>query len=426
MASIVMADSLDSYAALSEMASSGRFTYIPANNTYGQTSLVAGAGRYGGNALRCICSGVNAGASSNSQLVFGMNSNYQVPITIPGYMTGSWATNPYFGNALQFGFWFKSVTAASGTVSQVAILGQSVGGSTSTVLYNGANIPVANFLSYTPPATVTSQGTLTLYQLASGAVYSQAACPVVINDGNWHWIEICLVPYNAPVAQAPNGSLNVKLPAFWAKIYVDQQVIMNVTTGGLTISQNSAQWPSYASFYMVYNGYITTSQTPGGTDGNYFDDMIVCVSQGAPSFPFGPRRMACLRPNADGDVIGFTPTGSSDNYSAINQGYSNTTSYVQSTGYNVEDRYKFPALSYVPQNINAVITNVQAGNFEAGTTVGMAPTLYDGTTDVTGTRTALSQFKYSPRQTIYETDNSGSVWTTSEVNSIQAGFKSIQ
>lgn len=425
MASIVMADSLDSYAALSELASSGRFAYTPANSIYGQATLVAGGGRYGGNAIRCQCVGVNAGFVGNSQITTGYNSNYQVPITIPGYMSGSWVTNPYYSKSLQFGFWFKSVTTNSGTISNVAILGQSINGSAATVLFNNASIQIGNFLVYTPPASVTTQGTLGIYQLGSGGLYAQAACPPVLNDGNWHWIELCIFPnassYNASPAQLLGSTV---APNFWAKVYVDQQVIINVGAGGLTVPNSTAQ-TAYASFYMMYNGYIGISQVPSNPDGNYFDDMIVCVSPTAPSFPFGPRRMACLRPNADGDVIGYVPTGSSDNYSAINKGYSNTTSFVQSTGFNVEDRYKFPALSYVPQNVNAVISNIQAGNFEPGTTIGMSPTLFDGTAEVVGTRQTLPQFKYSPFQTIYETDNSGSSWNSSEVNSIQVGFKSI-
>jgi hypothetical protein len=423
-----MADSLDSYAALSELASSGRFVYIPANNNYGQTYLPSAAGRYGGNALRMICSGVSAGGVANSQInsQYGYTSNQMVPITIPGYMTGNWTTNPYYQKALQFGFWFKSVTAASGTVTNVGILAQSCAGSSSTVLYSGSALGLGNFLTYTPASSVITQGTLNMYQLGSASLFTSATCPVNLNDGNWHWIEICVVPYvGTPQGYTPQGYLGAAYPPFWARVYVDQQMVINVTTGGGTVSSNGYYYSFYAAFFLIYNGYITNSQTAGTADGNYYDDLLACVSVSAPSFPFGPRRMVCMRPNADGDVIGYAPVGAADNYLAINKGYSNTTSYVQSTGYNIQDRYKFPALSYVPQNINAVITNIQAGNFEPGTAIGMSPTLFDGTADVSAPRQTLPQYKYNPYQTIYETDNEGNPWSTSEVNSIQVGFKSI-
>lgn len=413
---IVLADSLDAYNSISEMPSSKRFSYIPADNTYTAFRLVPGAGRYGGNALQGI---TRTASTQQTQLA---NSNAQIPVQIPGYMTGNWTTVGYYGKVFTMGFWFKSVTNPAPTSSTpVHILFGSGGGSSATVLTNSSNIALNNYLYYTPAVSSTTNGTLTICQMGGGANYSTAACSVNLADGNYHWIELMMVVIqngggNTPVA---NGIANS--PSF-CQVYVDQIKIIDVPTAGGTVSGNIAQYPQYAALFFATNEYIIG--TINGIYGNYYDDLVVQVGTSLGQFPMGPRRMACLRPNANGDVINFSVTGASDNYSAINQGYSNTTAYVQSTGFEQEDRYKFPALSYVPQNVNAVVANMQVGNFEPGTTIGMAPVLYDGTKEVVGAKQVLPQFSYGPVQTIYEVDNSGNAWTTSELNSIQVGFRS--
>jgi hypothetical protein len=289
-------------------------------------------------------------------------------------------------------------------------------------------LAVVPLLWYVPTSSPTAVGTLTMGQFGFSSGLSTASCPVNINDGNWHWIELAVVPISGGSSSTPANGISGMTATSWVKVTVDQQLIINVINGGNTVNSSaSTAGGAYCGLFIGYNPYFSGGVPQTGSDGQYYDDIVVGINAtGFPLYPFGPRRMACMRPNADGDVIGYVPYGSSDNYSAVNKGYSNTTSYVQSTGFNVEDRYKFPAMTYVPQNINAVITNIQAGNYEPGTTIGMSPVLYDGTAEAVGARQTLPQYKYSPFQTIYETDNSGQAWTTSEVNSIQVGFKSIQ
>jgi hypothetical protein len=421
MATIVMGDSLDSYNTYSELASSGRWLYAP-SGTYGLGALIAGAGRYGGNAIKMqtISKTASIGWTYNNYYgASGYTSNDMFALNIPGYMTGNNTSNPMYGKAVHFAFWFKSVTTNSGAVSQVNLMYSCCTGTSTTVLYNGSALGLLPFLVYTPTSSPTAVGTISINHIGWSDAIATASCPVNLNDGNWHWVEVGITPYQ-PVSSANAGT------GFWACVTVDQQKVINVTTGGATISNaTNTATGAYCAFFLGYNPAVATvPQT--GNDGQYYDDIVVGINSTFALYPLGPRRMACLRPNADGDTIGYVPYGSSDNYSAVNKGYSNTTSYVQSTGFNVEDRYKFPAMTYVPQNINAVITNIQAGNFEPGTAIGMSPVLYDGTTESVGARQALPQYKYNPYQTIYETDNSGNVWTTSEVNSIQVGFKSIQ
>lgn len=430
MATIVMADSLDSYNSYAELSSSGRWLYAP-SGTYGLGALVSGSGRYGGNAIRMQTISKTASIGWTYNQFYGANgytSNDMFALNIPNYMTGSNTTNPMYTKGVHISFWFKSVTTNSGAVTAVPLLYSCATGGASTVLYSGSALATVPLVYYVPTSSPTAVGTMTVNSIGWGGTYATASCPVNLNDGNWHWVEIAFVPYTQTYNGPPSSSaIGTNSAPAWFIVTIDQQKIINVPNGGATINTSISSAPNaYCAFFLGYNPNIATvPQT--GNDGQYYDDIVVGINAtGYPLYPFGPRRMACMRPNADGDVIGYVPYGSSDNYSAVNKGYSNTTSYVQSTGYNVEDRYKFPAMTYVPQNINAVITNIQAGNYEPGTTIGMSPVLYDGTTESVGARQTLPQYKYGAFQTIYETDNSGQAWTTSEVNSIQVGFKSIQ
>lgn len=427
---ILQADSLDSYANTTEMTSSGRWWYLPsgANTTISTGTLVPGAGRYGGNAL-CMQTLV----TGNSSEYF---TNAVAPINVPaltpinGQSSKTWSN--LSGTGIAFAFWFRASvpTNEAATVNLIMTSGYSTGGSSNTVLGPTSNLSTNPWLTISHAAGNTTPTTVTLYAVAYPSPVVSGACPVDVLDGNWHWIELGVV-FNNALGSGNTGGPNEFIPSggfgsSWCTCYIDQNLIFtnsNLSTVG-TISPADGFQGTVAGFFFPHFG---TTVTTGTGQGFFYDDVIV-LNNFTNGWPLGPRRIACMRPNADGNTINFTPEGTAtDNYQAVSVGYTNTGSYVQSTGYNQIDLYKFPALSYVPQNVNAVITNIQAGNFENGTTIGMEPLMNDGTNPtVTGVRTTLPTMKYGPIQTIYMTDGGGNTWVDSEINSIQVGFETVQ
>lgn len=220
-------------------------------------------------------------------------------------------------------------------------------------------------------------------------------------DGQWHWIE-----FQIAFATSATGS---------AKVWVDGILEVNVSsvvtiTGGLTLN-------GYATLYNMINGNLGSPFAV-----TTFDDLILWDNTGTAfnTAPLGPQRISTLVPNADGDLTQFTPKSAGAHYLMVNGGYT-STNYVSDTGTGNVDLYKFPALSYSPATVSAVVATYYGQNPGTGN-INLSPVLKTSGTQVSGTAQQLPNGTNAVYSKSWYADASGSAWTTASVNAMQLGI----
>ena len=329
-------DGFDSYTAASQIINK----WSNATNA----AFTSNAGRFGG------------GAVSNS----GQPYNFSVSrlLSIPS------------GAKVRIGFQLKysAGAGASGTQSGYFVVGM-----------NGSSLASIN-------------GAGQLFITAFGSTAALATATAVVNDGNFHWVEL---------EYYLNGASST------AALYID-----GVSQANYTGNLGSAVAITQVNFGF---GYVF-----GGT--HWIDDVVVWDDQGSNfnTFPLGPRRITTLVPNADGDLAQFTPKSGTAHFAMVNGGYA-STNYVSDGGTGNVDLYKFPSLPYSPTSINAVMANYFAQNSGTGTT-SLIPKLKTSGTTISGTTQTLSVGVNTLIQTPFLTDALGSAWTATSVNAMQIGM----
>lgn len=255
------------------------------------------------------------------------------------------------------------------------------------------------FLSLLPTsATVgtlglNSSGQLIFYPLGTGSPNATSGTRNLA-DNAWHWIEAKIV-----LNTATAGSVTA---------YVDGTLELSIPSVA-TISSGTP------------NGFALGTLSFQNT---YFDDVIVWDTSGAAfnTFPLGPRRIACLNPNAAGASTQFTPSAGA-NYSCVSQAYSGAA-YVADAATGNTDLYGTAGLTYTPASvINAVMVNVYAINPAGDGTKSIIPKLRSGATPsiASGTSRTLSGMLANYQSPFYQ-DASATNWTATTVNAAQPGI----
>lgn len=219
---------------------------------------------------------------------------------------------------------------------------------------------------------------------------------IAVNDNNWHWVEL---------EYYLNGSSGS------TQLYID-----GVLQGSATANLSPAQSVSSVNIGLGYgNATVGTA---------FIDDVIVWDDQGSTfnTFPLGPRRISTLVPNADGDLVQFTPKTGTSHFAMVNGGYA-STNYVSDTGTGNTELFRFPSLSYSPTSLNAVVGNYFGQNTGSGST-SLIPKLKTSGTTGSGSTLTLSVGANSLLQSPFVTDAGGTAWTASAVNAMQLGMGS--
>lgn len=331
-------DGFDSYSSASQLPSKWSTVY---NVAFG-----ANTGRYGG------------GAVSNSGIAYSMQLNKVV--SIPS------------GAKVRVGLHIKYTANAyaNGLISSNYVVG--INGSAALMLNSVGQL------------LVTALGTTTI-RITSTAV---------VNDGNFHWVELEYWLNGATLSTA--------------QLWID-----GVSQGSYTGSLATAAAITSVNFGL---GYVFSSYT------GWIDDVVVWDDQGSSfnTFPLGPRRITTLLPNADGDLAQFTPKTGTLHYPMVIGGYA-STDYVSDSGSGNVDLYKFPALPYSPTSLNAVVANYFGQNTGTGTT-SLIPKLKTSGTTVSGATSTLAVGNNTLIQAAFSTDAGGAAWTTTSANSMQIGM----
>ena len=237
-------------------------------------------------------------------------------------------------------------------------------------------------------------GLLSVSALGSSTI--QFTSSTAVSDNNWHWVELeCYL----------NGASST------AQLYIDGVLQNSVTT---TIG--SAQ-----AISSVNVGLGAGNATVGTA---FIDDVIVWDDQGSTfnTFPLGPRRISTLVPNADGDLVQFSPKTGTSHFAMVNGGYA-STNYVSDTGTGNTELFRFPSLSYSPTSLNAVVGNYFGQNTGSGST-NLIPKLKTSGTTASGSTLTLTVGANSLLQSPFVTDAGGAAWTASAVNAMQLGMGS--
>jgi hypothetical protein len=173
---------------------------------------------------------------------------------------------------------------------------------------------------------------------------------------------------------------------------------------------------NYARLYLMY-GY--NPHVMG------FDDVYVCDSSGGSPYNtyLGNVRVLELLPDASGDSTQWTPnTGT--NWDANNDSNRDDadTTYVSSSTAGNTDLYNLQTIDSSASTIYALKTTVVARKSDVGTQNIQLVTKTGSTTQESSSQSLTNDYvEFS--ETFLQNPDTTANWTTSEINSIQVGFK---
>lgn len=341
--------------------------------------------------------------STTDKMEFTLNSSVTVSTTQK--RTGSYAGRVNGSS----GFWRQHVASSNqtttGFISVCVYVVSAPNANTQLVRFsNTSNASVGNI-------TMTTSRTLTLLK-SDGTQIGSASTAVALNT--WTCVEL------ANDASTSPGTLTGRIQEDGAGSW---------TTFASGANSNQGQWA------RALWGNITGSQT---TNDMYFDDIKINDSSGASQTSYPDNgKVIYLRPNATGDAGNWTRAGadSGANWSQNEELPPNdVTDYVTSTTLNQEDLYNmdnsginsYDTVNLVQANVRYTsdnATNNPTFKVEIEKTSGGTISQGTGITPNSTTWfTNANSIPENPTLTLY-TDPDASAWTSSTLDSMQAGIK---
>ena len=234
-------------------------------------------------------------------------------------------------------------------------------------------------------------GTLSVRRANTIVATSAAPLPV----GGWMWIEVAV----KVDTQANGGKVHIKVNGEDFLIFNG-----NTYTAGPKSVNLIGLW--------TVRGVLTR-----------YDDIIIHTSRGeAPTTFLGDVRLDTLRPNADGDSSGSTPS-SGPRWDAVNDiSLDGDATYVEASTVGATDLYQFSNFPIPPQSVIAVaVTTVAKATgttnrklkikAKSGATVGESPAV------------TVTPGSYRPVTYTFATNPAtGQPWTPAEVDAAQFGW----
>lgn len=157
------------------------------------------------------------------------------------------------------------------------------------------------------------------------------------------------------------------------------------------------------------------------------DDALIYTSETGDAFNtyLGDVVIDCLLPNAAGAFSNFTPSsGSSANYTYVDDAIFDTSDYVQTTTAGAKDSYGFTDMTSLSATVLGVIVSTHLAAVGGTTRPFGAALAIEGGTEVAGAakRVPLTSSQ-AISQTVFTTAPSGGAWTPAKVNAAEFGFK---
>ena len=230
-------------------------------------------------------------------------------------------------------------------------------------------------------------GTLSAYR--SNTLLGTTSASLALNV--WNYVEI---------------EFNINDTTGFIKIYFNGNQVLNLT--GIDSKNLTA-----AGFNQFMFGTNTIIYGDFTIDDLYLTDTPTRL---------GEQRVETLRPSTDTAQKQWTPSTGSDNYATIDETLMSNTDFVSASSAGVYDLYDFSNLSSVANSITAVTVSALSQKTDAAARAIAFP-VKSGSVTSDGANNYLS-LGYTLNTRLLETDpNTSSAWTSSAVNSIQAGIK---
>lgn len=191
---------------------------------------------------------------------------------------------------------------------------------------------------------------------------------------------------------------------YWNGIEVVSETSMNLGTNGL----NKILLGSYTNTYPQ----------------NYWIEWLIADS--SPTEELAYQKFARLSPNGAGNTTGMTPKPSGSNYALVDEAIADYGDYVLADAADEKDTYALPACPSDVASIQAVrVMGVAAqqaeGALKARSVVrtGATPADYEGSS------IDIPSYQYQFGHRWENNPNTSSPWTTSEIDSMEAGMKAV-
>lgn len=235
-------------------------------------------------------------------------------------------------------------------------------------------------------------------------------------------IMVTCAEYNGAVLATGTTAL-----ALGAYNYIEVKAVIHDTAGAVTVRINGAVEIALTGVDTRNGGTGLMNMVLVGTDFSsvacYYDDLYICDATGSTNNDFlGDCRVDTLYPSADGTYGAMACSTGTTHCTLVDEATPNTTDYVSSATVNAKDSYAFTDLPSLPGTLT--VFGVQVSNASLKDDAGarsVANLVRSGSTDAQSATVALGttlQFNVSMHPTDPAT---GTAWTTSGVNAMQAG-----
>lgn len=211
--------------------------------------------------------------------------------------------------------------------------------------------------------------------------------------------------------------------------YIEFKALIHASAGTVDIHVNGVSWLSLTSQNTKATSNATANQVQlygASNAAPAFDDFYCCDGTGGTNNDFlGDVRVESLKPDGAGNYAQFTPNGAGANYNCVNESSmdSDTTYNADATTGHI-DTFSFGNMSSTPVTVFGVQTSLVARKDDAGSHTASA-LFRAGSTDYAQTAQSVPS-SYAWLLTINETNPAtGSAWTASEINALEAGYKLV-
>lgn len=209
--------------------------------------------------------------------------------------------------------------------------------------------------------------------------------------------------------------------------HIEFKCTISDSVGTIDINVNGASVLSLSSQDTRNGGNATCNgfyfrSTAGGCQ---VDDVVALDNSGSSptNAMLGDVRIDTIYPNADGNYSQFTCSTGSSHYQLVDETTPNTTDYNDGGTVGDRDSYAMGNLTTLAsQTVYGVHVNLAINKDDAGSK-SAAPFVRSGSTNTDGTSTALGTSQVYVSQMFELDPNTGTAWTESTVNSMEAGCK---
>lgn len=211
--------------------------------------------------------------------------------------------------------------------------------------------------------------------------------------------------------------------------FIEVKAVIHSTTGSFVMRLNGQEVINFTGNTKnggTANTIDCVEMVRSNQDGsNHYDDLYICDNTGpAPYNTFlNEVRLHALTPNAAGSSTQFTPS-SGANYAAVDELPYSATDYVSSGTSGQRDTYQLTDIPANSGNILAVQNNIIAKKTDAAN-IALKSAIKSGASVYYGADTFLGGSDGIVTDTRTSDPATGGAWTSSGVNSLEAGFEVV-